>query len=265
MGGEPAFSAARDCGRFQFSLFVLVAGFTLLVCEPAQAQETPACTPAIARVVSLQGDVQVQRGGVGSWSSVRRLDTTVCASDRLRVAGLSRAVLFVQPETLIRLDQNTTISLRQTAEETHVELYADEPTAGAERSECCGAVYLITRFPKKFKVTTPHMNAAVEGTEFMVEASREASTLTVIEGAVSSESLATGDTKLVSAGQSVASGPSGASAIATVIRPQDAVQWVLTYPPISDQSTASGISSAEGSCVPAASTTRWPARLSAAR
>ena len=183
-GGEmevgPAPGATRSSGRFWISLFAFVAGFTLSVSEPAQAQETPTCTPAIARIVSLQGDVEVQRGGAGSWSSVRRLDTIVCAGDRLRVAGLSRAALFLQPETLVRLDQNTTISLRQTADETHVELYADEPTAGVEESQCCGAVYLITRFPKKFKATTPHMNAAVEGTEFMVEASREASKLTVL-------------------------------------------------------------------------------------
>jgi Tfp pilus assembly protein PilF len=239
MGGGPAFSAVRDRGRFWFSLFVLAAVFTLMFREPAIAQEVPACAPAIARVVSLQGDVQVQRGGAGSWSSVRRLDTTVCANDRLRVASLSRAVLFVQPETLVRLDQSTTISLRQTAEETHVEVHADELATGSQVSQCCGAVYLITRFPKKFKVTTPHMNAAVEGTEFMVEASREESKLTVIEGAVSSESLATGDKTLVSAGHSVASGPGGASAIATVVKPQDAVQWVLRYPPISDGSNAS--------------------------
>ena len=45
--------------------------------------------------------------------------------------------------------------------------------------------------------------------------------------------------KLVAAGQSLASGASGAGAIATVVKPQDAVQWVLRYPPISDGSGAS--------------------------
>ena len=244
MGGGPAFSAVRDCGRFWISLFVLVAGFTLSVREPAQAQETPACTPAIARVVSLQGDVQVQRGGAGSWSSVRRLDTTVCAGDRLRVAGLSRAVLFVQPETLVRLDQNTTITLRQTAEETHVEVHADELAKGSQESKCCGAVYLITRFPKKFKVTTPHMNAAVEGTEFMVESSRDASKLTVFEGTVSSESATTKGRQLVSAGQSLAIDAAGQGAITAVVRPEDAVQWVLRYPQLSDTSDTESIPSA---------------------
>jgi tetratricopeptide (TPR) repeat protein len=237
-GGEmevgPAPGTAGSRGRFRISLFVFVTGITLSVSEPAQAQETPACSPAIARIVSLQGDVQVQRNGAGSWSSVRQLDTAVCAGDRLRVASLSRAALFVQPETLVRLDQNTTISLRQTAEETHVEVHADEPATGLQASKCCGAVYLITRFPKKFKVTTPHMNAAVEGTEFMVEASRDTSKLTVLEGIVSSESVTTKDKQLVNAGQSLATGSAGAGAITAVVKPGDAVQWVLRYPALSD-------------------------------
>ena len=102
-----------------------------------------------------------------------------------------------------------------------------------------GAGYFITRFPKKFKVKTPHMNAAVEGTEFMVELSPDATKLTVIEGKVSSESVATRDTQMVTAGQSLASGATGPGAITTVIKPQDAVQWVLRYPPISDGPNAS--------------------------
>jgi Tfp pilus assembly protein PilF len=244
MGGEPAFGAARDCGRFRVSLFVLVASFALISLEPAHAQDPSACTPSIARIVSLQGQVEVQRGGAGAWSSIRQLDTAICAGDRMRAGSLSRAVLFVQPETLVRLDQNTTITLRQTADETHVELHADEPKADAKDSQCCGAVYLITRFPKKFKVTTPHMNAAVEGTEFMVESSRDASKLTVLEGNVSSESVTTKDRQLVNAGQSYATG-AGAGVITAIVKPEDAVQWVLLYPQISDQSESSGMSDAE--------------------
>ena len=85
------------------------------------------------------------------------------------------------------------------------------------------------------------MNAAVEGTEFMVELSRDATKLTVIEGKVSSESVATRDTQMVTAGQSLASGATGPGAITTVIKPQDAVQWVLRYPPLSDVQEARGI------------------------
>ena len=120
-----------------------------------------------------------------------------------------------------------------------MQFFAAELAVELRNTQSSGAGYFITRFPKKFKVTTPHMNAAVEGTEFMVETSRDATKLTVIEGKVSSESVATRDTQLVTAGQSLESGAAGPAAITAVVKPQDAVQWVLRYPPISDGSNAS--------------------------
>jgi ferric-dicitrate binding protein FerR (iron transport regulator) len=204
-------------------------------CRDALAQDpTSSCTPAIGRLVSLQGSVELQRAGGKDWEAVKRLDTSICAGDRLRTGALSRALLFVQPETIVRVDQNTAITLHQTDEVIEVEFFAAELAAQATGSPSRGAGYFITRFPKKFKVVTPHMNAAVEGTEFMVELSSDATKLTVIEGKVSSESVATRDTQMVTAGQSIASGAAGPGAIVAVIKPQDAVQWVLRYPPLSD-------------------------------
>ena len=157
----------------------------------------------------------------------------------LRTDALSRSLLFVQPESYVRVDQNTTITLNQTTDEIEVQFFAAELAVELRNTQSSGAGYFITRFPKKFKVTTPHMNAAVEGTEFMVETSSDATKLTVLEGKVSSESVATRDAQLVTAGQSLESGATGPAAITAVVKPQDAVQWVLRYPPISDGSNAS--------------------------
>jgi Tfp pilus assembly protein PilF len=195
----------------------------------------------VARLVALQGAVEIQRADGEAWERVKRLDTALCPGDRLRTGALSRAGLHVVPETIVRVDQNTVITLNHSAEEIAVEFFVAELAARAADSHSCGAGYFITRFPKKFKVRTPHMNAAVEGTEFMVETSCDASRLTVLEGRVSSESAASGDRKLVEAGQSLASGAAGPGAIMTVVRPADAVQWVLRFPPISDQPHASGL------------------------
>lgn len=233
--GETGFKAPRERGLPRIPALCLLASLLAASGTPAFAQqEAPACAPVIARVVSLQGTVELQRAGTGNWLGLRRLDTSICASDRLRTAPSSRAALFVQPETLVRVDQNTLLTLQQSTDEISVEFSTDEVSRVACSGQSCGAGYFITRFPKKFKVKTPHVNAAVEGTEFMVELSSEETQLTVLEGKVSSQSTTTGDSQLVAAGQSLASGPSGAGAIATVVKPQDAVQWVLRYPPISD-------------------------------
>ena len=171
--------------------------------------------------------------------AVRRLDTAICAGDRLRTDAQSRSMLVLQPETFVRVDQNTTITINLTTDEIEVQFFAAELAVELRNTQSSGAGYFITRFPKKFKVTTPHMNAAVEGTEFMVQLSSDATKLTVLEGKVLSESVATRDSQLVTAGQSLQSGAAGPAAITAVVKPQDAVQWVLRYPPISDGSNAS--------------------------
>src|SRR5688572_6630852 len=249
MGGS-AFKASRELGLPRVPATWLLAILLGAGGAPAFAQqESPGCAPVIARVVSLQGTVEVQRAGTANWIGVRRLDTSICAGDRLRTAPASRAALYVQPETLVRLDQNTTLTLQHSTDEISVEFSTDEVSRVACSEETCGAGYFITRFPKKFKVKTPHMNAAVEGTEFMVAVGRDLTQLTVLEGKVTSESVATGDRKLVEAGHGLASGTAGAGVITATVKPADAVQWVLRYPPLSDAGTTgdrAGIARAEG-------------------
>jgi hypothetical protein len=229
------------CGLL--SAFALLA-LTLMPFRQAAGQETAAtCSPGIGRIIALQGNVEIQRAGQKRWVAIKKLDTSLCADDRVRTDAQSRTVVALLPETMVRVDQNTIISLKQSNDEIEVEF--SRFTEGTSNTQPGGGGYFITRFPKKFKVTTPHMNAAVEGTEFMVQLSPQATRLTVLEGKVSSQSVATGATQLVVAGQSISSGPAGAGTIETVIKPQDAVQWVLRYPPIIDQSDTSGISRAE--------------------
>ncbi|MGH8129364.1 MAG: FecR domain-containing protein, partial [Steroidobacteraceae bacterium] len=250
-------TASGSLQGFLFSGLVLLAGLAAPAGNQASAQDAAAsCAPVVARVVSLQGNVEVRRAGMPAWLKVSRLDTSLCAGDRLRTEALSRAALFVQPETLVRVDQNTTISLGQTTDEVLVEFHTDEISQTARSAQACGAGYFITRFPRKFKVTTAHMNAAVEGTEFMVESSCEATKLTVLEGQVLSQSAATQETRLLTAGQRLESGTAIGSAFSTVVRQADAVQWVLRYPPLSDATTKSEIpSEAECQALPETSRT----------
>lgn len=246
MRGRIAFSASGSLGGLWFSGFVLLTGFASLTGNQALAQDAASsCAPVVGRVVSLQGNVEVQRAGTPNWLKVSRLDTSICAGDRLRTDALSRAALFVQPETLVRVDQNTTISVNQTTAEVLVEFHMDQVSQAARNALSCGAGYFITRFPRKFKVSTPHMNAAVEGTEFLVESSCKASTLTVLEGQVLSQSVATQESRVLTAGQRLETGPASGSVFSLVVRPEDAVQWVLRFPPLSDATTEAEISTPE--------------------
>lgn len=120
-------TASGSLQGFLFSGLVLLAGMAAIAGNQAFAQDAAAsCAPVVARVVSLQGNVAIQRAGTPAWLKVSRLDTSLCAGDRLRTEALSRAALFVQPETLVRVDQNTTISLGQTTDEVVVEFHTGE-------------------------------------------------------------------------------------------------------------------------------------------
>src|SRR5262249_16409929 len=99
----------------------------------------------------------------------------------------------------------------------------------------CGAGYFITRFPRKFKVRTPLLNAAVEGTEFMVSMSCSATALAVFEGKVSAETLlANAQQFILNSGQTVTTGLGQAPAVKVLIKPVDAVQWAPARPPLSE-------------------------------
>ena len=206
---------------------------------PALAADvSAACSSSFARIVSIQGTIELLRARQNDWSKVTRLDTPLCEGDRLRTAALSRAALFIQPETLVRVDQNTSISVSQTADETLIEFTQESTQEGivpaSTAAHTCGAGYFITRFPRKFRVNTPQLNAAVEGTEFLVAMRCESTELSVFEGKVLAASAGSNvfPSQSVVSGQTLTVGGSEPPAIKLHLKPTDAVQWTLYYPPI---------------------------------
>jgi tetratricopeptide (TPR) repeat protein len=229
-------AVSRRAGAACSALPLLVFLFLAATCDSrAVAADGPnACGSPIAHVVSLQGSIELRRAGQNTWAKVSRLDTPVCEGDRLRTGALSRTALFIQPETLVRVDQNTSISVSQTKEETLVEFTQEEVVTVSTTPYTCGAGYFITRFPRKFKVNTPHLNAAVEGTEFLVALRCESTELSVFEGKVLAEGVGpyAFDAQSISSGQTLSIGGAEPPAIKLLVKPTDAVQWTLYYPPI---------------------------------
>ncbi len=194
------------------------------------ADVPPACTPIVARIVSMQGVVEMRKAGQQDWATVTRLDTPVCQGDAVHAGPRSRAALVILPEKFVRLDQNSTVSISIDGDETVVEFFQDETTP----RDACGAGYFITRFPRKFKVRTPFVNAAVEGTEFLVSMTCSATSIAVFEGKVSAEALLSNAERFIlSSGETISVGPREPPATQVLVKPVDAVQWALYYPPLS--------------------------------
>jgi len=173
----------------------------------------------VAKVASSQGSVQAKRKGQTRWVPVALKDT-FNAGDVIRVQNQSRAaIILLSNETVIRLDQNTTLTL-----------------SGIKKKKTSvldllkGAVHFISRVPRTLKVNTPHVNATVEGTEFVVNVLSDRTFVTVFEGKVLAQNnmgslaLTTNQSAVAIAGQ--------APKLRIILHPRDAVQWALYYPTV---------------------------------
>jgi tetratricopeptide (TPR) repeat protein len=203
------------CGNTVVALWASVA---LMI--PSIAWAAGSCEIWVARVVSVQGTLEARGAGEARWASVA-LGETFCPGDAIRTLERSRAAIVLSNEATLRLDQNTTVTFSEEKEEqaTLLELLK-------------GAVHFFSRRPRSLRVLTPYVNAAVEGTEFIVRVERDQTLLTVLEGQIAATNPA--GRLILARNESAVAQAGRAPVLRTVVRPRDAVQWALYYPPILD-------------------------------
>ena len=83
---------------------------------PGAGHAQQRCEPPDARLVSIQGTVELKRAGTDVWTAAM-LEQAFCLGDTLRVGAASRAALALANDSTLRLDQRTTLQLRRGAEE----------------------------------------------------------------------------------------------------------------------------------------------------
>ena len=175
------------------------------------------CDPPVAKIVSVQGNVEVSRAGQAQWQPAR-LNDTYCRGDRIQVGERSRADVALVNQPVLRLNQDTTITFGGVREErtSLIELVK-------------GALYFFSRLPRNLEIITAFVNAGVEGTEGLVQVEADRTLITIFEGKVLAFNQA-GNVTLAD-GQSAVAEKGQAPVLRTVVRPRDAVQWALYYPP----------------------------------
>lgn len=208
---------------FLASIAFFIAPFVLM----RNALAADACVVRAAQVVSVQGVVEVRRHQSTTWEPAA-LETQLCAGDSLRVRTHSRAAIRLNNDSVMRLDQRTTITIPRSEE--------NKITALIDLIK--GAIHIITRTPLPFKVRTPFLNAGVEGTEFSIEVEDDHARIVIFEGRVSA-SNAHGAMMLT--GHEAAIAYQDQPPLKDIIaRPLDAVQWALYYPAIIGHSRNQG-------------------------
>jgi len=189
----------------------------LLVTNIAAAEP---CDTVVGRLATLEGKVEVQRTGSPNWQT-GVLGGDLCQGDTVRAGARSRATIALINQAVLRVDQNTAMRLDNISGVTE------------ERSVLSllqGAFQSFSRKPRGFEVNTPYLNGSIEGTEFVFRVKDGQSELTVLEGLVVA-SNSQGKVS-VSGGESAVGEQGKAPSSRTVVRPRDAVQWSLYYPPV---------------------------------
>lgn len=211
-----AFSQA-DISRIYFLVCTAIILTPFILIRNALAVD--ACIVRAAQVVSVQGTVEVRRHQSASWEPAA-FETQLCAGDSLRVRTHSRAAIRLNNDSVMRLDQRTTITIPETE--------ANKITTLIDLIK--GAIHIITRTPLPFKVRTPFLNAGVEGTEFSVALGTGHARVVIFEGRVSASNE---HGSVMLAGHEAAIAYQHRPPLKeTIVRPLDAVQWALYYPAI---------------------------------
>ena len=196
---------------YQLNLIVCLTFVATLLYPCAAFAET--CEQWAAKAVSVEGTVEVQRAGETQWQTVK-LDDTFCPGDTIRVDDRSRTALSLENQPLLRLDQNTTITLGGVKEKR-----------GAVVALAEGAVHFFSRIRRNLEVMTGFVNAGVEGTEGFIRVEEDRTLITIFEGQVLASNAAGSLT--LTGGQSAVAEDGKAPVSRVVARPRDAVHWAL--------------------------------------
>lgn len=176
------------------------------------------CDPWVAKLVSREGSVEVKPHEGDRWTPATD-DQRFCFGDQIRTGANTRASVELNNDTILRLDQHSTLILPAPAAKafSFVELVK-------------GALHLISRVRGRLEIRTPFVNAGLEGTEFVVRVRDNETIVSVIEGRVAvSNSLG----QLTLEGGQSASASRGKGPILRLdLKPEDAVNWAIHYPVI---------------------------------
>ncbi len=194
----------------------LISGAVIALLASSPRAET--CEKWVAKAVSVQGTVEARRVGATEWKPVK-LNETYCPGDVIRVQKRSRADIALVNQPVLRLDQNTVITLGGVK---------NERTSVIELVK--GAAHFFSRVARGLEVNTAFVNAGVEGTEFYIRVEEDKTVLSVFEGKVLASNTA--GNLAVAGGQSAMAEAGKAPVPRVVVRPRDAVQWALYYPPV---------------------------------
>lgn len=180
-----------------------------------------ASNDGIAELQFAEGLVESISDGERAWRQVG-IGTELHAGDRIRTSSQAQAAIRFKDGYVMRMRERTEISV---------------PVSGVRSNPVIevkdGAAYFFSRVKRSYPVVkTMHVSASVRGTEFTVEVSPQASTLSLVAGSLQLAEVE----KTIVPGQSVIANSRGVS-IVPLVSFARTVQWAVPYPVVVDLET----------------------------
>ena len=194
----------------------------IIVSMPHYTMAAPLCKNPVAKVVSVQGTLDRQAFGKQDWQHINA-EEMICPGDKVHTEKWSRATLILSNESLMTMDQSTTLDFSDPEESAPPWLLR----------LMSGSVFFRSRQPQRLNIQTPFINAVHKGTEFVVAVDDQQTKISVLDGAVAAEN-ANGKVLINKGYTGIGQKNQAPRLQALTVSPQDAVQWTLYYPPIID-------------------------------
>jgi tetratricopeptide (TPR) repeat protein len=201
-------------------LGTFAAQFFLLLLLVSNVYAESQCENLAGKFTSIEGEVEVKPEAGGGWQAAS-MAYVLCEADTIRVGERSRAAIQLVNNSVLRLDQNTTLQIINVSDDSN-------EWAWLELGR--GAIHAFSRAPWRVKIKTPFLKGLIEGTEYYVQTELDQSRLAVLEGHVKVENKY-GQVS-VNPGQEAIAQAAAVPRLQTVVYPRDAVQWAIYYPPV---------------------------------
>ncbi len=173
------------------------------------------CDEPVGHLFSIQGLVSIA-------SKIATLGVEeVCAGDVIEVGQDARIGLRLNAsQTVIRLNRGSRLAVQPPGQTRSWTLQLFD-----------GVMYLFSRKPEEMQVETPFVRAAIEGTEFVIDAGAREAPVTVIEGSV--RILPTSTQLSSRPGETIEpSAPTDILRSRNNFFPTGAVEWALFFPQV---------------------------------
>lgn len=191
------------------AIFLLAAGILAI---PAWAENK-----IVAKVYLSEGAVFVRKAGESSWSRPAT-GSPLSVGDTVRTGDDGKAAFEFVDGALVRLGRLAAMTFQDV-----------DPSGAPMVTQHEGKAYFFSRGARKEpSIKTPQVNAAIYGTELVVEVRKDETIIDVLHGAIRA-SNPTGQ-EAVSAGESVVARLNAPLQKTVLVHPANAVQWMIRFP-----------------------------------